>query len=449
MGTALTTEQVLALAPDAASAKAATGLTGAGHWVSLGADDDAVWGECKGSGAKPYQTQVELAALASRCSCPSRKFPCKHGLALLLLYARQAAGMPRPGRPVWVGEWLASRKEKAEKKEQAAKAPPADPAAAAEAVRKREAARWKRIEAGSADLQRWIADQFRRGLAGFGAEQRKEWAAMAARMVDAQAPGLGQLLQDALEAMNAGSARHGEAIERLGLLQLLNEGVSRREQLAPARLADLRVALGWPHDKEDVVAAPEALEDDWLVLGQLTIARDERLSERRVWLHGHASGRYALLLDYAFNGKGWESFWVEGASYRARLSFYPGSLPLRAIATSQAPAAPRHWPEVALEQAVEQASHWFAANPWQPQVPLLLAEATPLLQDGRWLLHTAAGTLPLRAREATAWSLLAFSGGHPVSVMGEWDGRRLRPLAARQPQAPARRWALLGEELGA
>ncbi|WP_266168277.1 SWIM zinc finger family protein [Dyella subtropica] len=445
MGVALTTEQVLALAPDAASAKAAAGLTGTNHWVLLGGDDDAVWGECKGSGAKPYQTQVDLAALLSRCTCPSRKFPCKHGLALLLLYAQQAAGLPRADRPAWVGEWLASRKEKAEKKEQAAKAP-VDPVAAAEAALKREAGRWKRIESGCADLQLWIADQFRRGLASFGPEQRKEWAAMAARMVDAQAPGLAQQLQDALDAMSAGSSRQDEAIERLGLLQLINEGVSRREQLSPERLADLRVALGWPHDKEDVVAGSDTVEDDWQVLGQLVIARDERLNERRIWLHGRESGRYALLLDYAHNSKGWESYWSE-TSYRARLSFYPGTMPLRAVVTAQAPSPAQAWPGVSLEHAIEQASHWFAANPWQPQVPMLLASATPVLQEGGWMLHTAAGTLSLRTHESSAWSLLAFSGGHPVSVMGEWDGRRLRPLVAQHPVEPTRRWALVGEEV--
>ena len=34
---------------------------------------------------KCNQVQVALAELASKCSCPSRKFPCKHGLALLLM----------------------------------------------------------------------------------------------------------------------------------------------------------------------------------------------------------------------------------------------------------------------------------------------------------------------------------------------------------------------------
>ena len=88
MGIALTRDQVSALAPDDASAEAANGLVADSKWVTLGADDEAAWGECQGSGSKHYQAQVDLGALVSRCSCPSRKFPSKHGLALLLLYAQ-------------------------------------------------------------------------------------------------------------------------------------------------------------------------------------------------------------------------------------------------------------------------------------------------------------------------------------------------------------------------
>ncbi|QRP63913.1 SWIM zinc finger family protein [Rhodanobacter sp. FDAARGOS 1247] len=439
MTTALTRDQVLALAPDSASAKAAGGLLGDGQWPSLGVDGEALWGECKGSGARPYQTQVDLSALVTRCSCPSRKFPCKHALALLLMHAQGQPRLATPSEPpAWVSEWLASRRDKAAKKEQAAEQPPADPQKAAATAAKREAARWKRIEDGSVELQRWMADQFRHGLARFGEAQRKDGAAMAARMVDAQASGLAQRLGEALDALAGG--RHEEAIERFGLLQLLIDGVARRGTLAPPRLADLRSALGWPHDRDEVLAGGEAITDHWLVLGQRVQSDDERLSERRIWLRGRDSGRHALLLDYAYQGRGWEGAWSNGCSYPATLRFYPGSVPLRAIADEQGGGVAQAWPVVDADEAIDQASHALAGNPWLPAVPLLLAEATPLRQDEQWLLHTRAGTFPLRADLANGWSLLAFSGGHPLQLMGEWDGRRLHVLAARASTGAT--WAL-------
>ncbi|OMI32995.1 hypothetical protein SPAR_43686, partial [Streptomyces sparsogenes DSM 40356] len=82
-----TAEQVLALAPDAASRKAGSKLATPGPWSGAGAHGGGVWGLCAGSGGKPYQTVVDLDGPAYRCSCPSRKFPCKHALGLLLLWA--------------------------------------------------------------------------------------------------------------------------------------------------------------------------------------------------------------------------------------------------------------------------------------------------------------------------------------------------------------------------
>src|SRR5271170_4430825 len=126
----LTTDQVIALAPDAASAKAGQGLAQPRKWVSVGGNEKAIWGECQGSGASPYQTRVELAGLATKCSCPSRKFPCKHALGLMLACAGDPAKFQNGTPPAWVVEWLSQREEKATKVAGKATAAPADPAAA-------------------------------------------------------------------------------------------------------------------------------------------------------------------------------------------------------------------------------------------------------------------------------------------------------------------------------
>src|SRR6267154_1101372 len=112
MNTQWTTEQILALAPDPASAKAGRELTVPRKWLSLGHDDLAAWGECQGSGAKPYQAQIELAEPAFRCTCPSRKFPCKHTLGLFLIFAGENAAMKKTTPPPWVADWLKSRTQR-------------------------------------------------------------------------------------------------------------------------------------------------------------------------------------------------------------------------------------------------------------------------------------------------------------------------------------------------
>ena len=428
----LTREQVLALAPDAASAKAGGGLAIDGKWGLLGADDEALWGECQGSGSKPYQTQVDLAALVSRCSCPSRKFPCKHGLALLLLYA---AGNPRcvpQARPAWVDEWLNGRRDRAARKEAAveaaAVAPPPDPQAQAAATAKREQVRWGRIEAGAAELQRWIADQFRQGLANLPADFHAQGQTMVARMVDAQAPGLASQLEAALGEGTPGLAGLGELGARLGLLQLLTQAVARRAQYEPARLADLRAALGWPVDREAVQRDGEAVHDRWHVQGQWLVGQPGNLVERRVWLHGLDSGRSALVQDFSHGGRGWQEQWRTGSVHAARLHFHAGSVPLRAVVTEfEAPRAETTTPRTDTFDAASQA---YARNPWLPQVPMRLQDVH-IAHDGTqcWLQH-AEGALPLQLPGLQAWALMAFAGGHPVCVMGEWDGQVLLPLSA-------------------
>src|SRR6187397_2422956 len=102
-------EQIIALAPDAASAKAGRSLATVSKWKNVGQDERALWGECQGSGAKPYQTVIDLNEPAFKCSCPSRKFPCKHALGLFLIYVGDNASIPTAEPPDWMTEWLKSR----------------------------------------------------------------------------------------------------------------------------------------------------------------------------------------------------------------------------------------------------------------------------------------------------------------------------------------------------
>ncbi len=111
---ALSEEVALRVAPDEQVLTDARGLIRKNKFANLGLSTDGTWllGECQGSAKEPYQVSVDLAvpdAPVGRCNCPSRKFPCKHGVGLMLLYA-QDAGTFLPREP---DEALRAKRDKA------------------------------------------------------------------------------------------------------------------------------------------------------------------------------------------------------------------------------------------------------------------------------------------------------------------------------------------------
>jgi len=441
----LNASSVLSLAPDEASAKAAKGLLSPAKWgASLGATERAVWGACQGSGSKPYQTQVDLtgAALSFKCSCPSRKFPCKHGLALMLLRADDAGLFQTATEPAWVTDWIDSRQQRAQKKQEKAEQALTDPAVAAESAAsaaKREAARWQRIEAGVEDLERFLGDLLGRGLASLGPEQVEAWKKMASRMVDAQAPGLGDMLKLAAEAQGQGSDWPEQVLRRMGRLQLCIEAVRRRDSLPEATRHDLKAALGWAMDRDIALTQGERIADDWLVVGLVEQERDNGLTERRTWLVGTQTARRALVLDFTRTGQGFEVPWPMGRCVQTTLAFYPGGQPLRAVVAADMTAAEtRDWPGYAPEHEWNAAARQLAANPFAPLTLLLLTDVAPARHgDGWWLRldgDPPAHAVPLKLTQDQGWDLLASATGLPLKLAGEWDGQVLRPTSAWSPE---------------
>lgn len=439
---ALTMESVLALAPDEASAKAARGMTAPAKWPTLGADEHSVWGECQGSGAKPYQTSADLSGPAFRCSCPSRKFPCKHGLALLLIQVQHPDLFSGKARPEWVAEWLASRTAKEQKKEErqaVAAAQPVDPVAA----QKRQSQRWTRMTEAAQELLQWLSDQLARGIGNLNPEALKQWHVMAARMVDAQVPGLGQRIRDAAQLVNQGEDWAERLLRRLGLLYLVCEAASRRDSLEADLQAELRMVLGWPYDKAEVLEQGASLRDRWQVLGVAQQEREDKLTERRVWLQGQDSGWRALLLDHAHGGRGFEQAWLTGAVFDATLAFFPGSGKLRALCVDRTEAPAGVLPQSGWAAEWQAVAERVAASPWVPLHPLVMRQAVPVTLGDRMHLVSDGQMLPAVIGSPDAWRLLAISGGHPVSVMGEWDGEGFQPLTAWQPGEASVLWQRL------
>jgi len=225
----LETDRILALAPDPSSAAAARKLASSGSWHGLGRSAEALWGECRGSAL--YQVRVDLHDLSAKCSCPSRKFPCKHSLALMLLGAMQTPNLRESTMPEWVSAWLAGRAARAA----AGHAPTV--AVTSEDQQARQARRVEKrsslVQQGIDSLDLWLQDLIRTGLAGVELQRASCWEKQAARLVDSQAPGLAARVRR-LALIPGSSPRWPEQLLcALGSLALLIEAYRRLDALDP------------------------------------------------------------------------------------------------------------------------------------------------------------------------------------------------------------------------
>ena len=422
----LTAEQIRTLAPDGAAARAGEALGSPRRWTQVGRSDAAAWGLCQGSGSTPYQVSADLAGPAYKCSCPSRKIPCKHALGLLFLVAD--GGAPAAGPPEWAQSWLDARASRAAatatRTERTVEVDP-------EARAKRIASRERKVAAGIDDLDRWLRDLMRRGLDSTRGEGYRFWDAMAARLVDAQASGLGRSVRGLGSAANSGDAWPHLLLEGAGRLHLLSEAYRRSNQLPDDLRADVRSLVGW-NVKEDELDAANAVDDRWLVIGQRIDDRGDIVTAR-TFLLGEHSRRVGLHLAFGVGAAPPTLLAVPGQAFRATVTFYESATPLRVAVRppiepdGEVAALPG---AITVATVVEEHADRLARNPFAGGWPVIIGDVVPVLRDGRLLARDAAGTsLPI-ATAALAPRLLAISGGHPIELVAEWDGTWLRPLAA-------------------
>ncbi|MEU8519667.1 SWIM zinc finger family protein [Streptomyces sp. NBC_01216] len=433
-----TADQVLALAPDDASRRAGSKLGTAGPWSGTGSGDGAVWGLCRGSGSTPYRTVVDLTGPGYRCSCPSRKFPCKHALGLLLLWS---GGEPAAGSsevPGWAGQWLEQRRGRAAASNARGTAGGPDAPADPEAARRRAGRRAARITAGTEELERRLADVLRGGLAAAERSGYGPWEETAARMVDAQAPGLAQRVRELGSIPGSGPGWPVRLLEECALTHLLDRAWLSVDRLPDPLAATVRTRIGLPAPADGT-----PVRDHWLVLAQYD-SSEGRLTTRRIWLHGRTSGRTALLLSFGAAGRAPELALPVGVVIDAAVTPRPGAGAPRAdLDTRFSAPAPLDAPPPggSVGEALSVYGSALRDDPWLESWPVTLAEVVPIPTDHGWQLADAVGgeSLPLSGPALARpglWRLAALSGGRPVTVFGECGHRGFTPLAAWSADAP-------------
>ncbi len=313
--------------------------------------------------------------------------------------------------------------------------------------------------AGLTELDRWLDDRMRTGLADPALARYGTWDDLAARLVDAQAGSLANRIRRLAGLVGASATWHDDVLAELGLLHLLSQA-GRRLRSLPGPLADaVATTVGWQVRRADVLGGvPDT--DQWVVAGR-SDQREDRIEVRRHWLRGAESGRWALILSFAAYQQSLDTSLEVGTVVHADLHRYPGPA-LRALVGQRhldvaaaifpgepPPGPPRGRPPgQTVAECADEIGRMLVAEPWLDRVATSVTAAVVRSGD-RWFVGDDTGALPILAptgatgvgdrRNPHAASdpvtmLLALSGGDPVDLTLEWTPHGVVPLAVHLDQ---------------
>ena len=446
---AMDRKQIESIAPDQASLTAATKLAKIATWSSLSKEGDLWWGECQGSGSNPYRAVVDSDVIGYKCTCPSRKFPCKHSIALMLLLVDLPDSFTESETPQWVRDWLGRRRTTASA--QSSSEGKSLQAAAAEAskevvedpesVAKKKAASLKRHEATRAmiadaveDVQHWVSDQLGVGLLSFVDSISERCRQIAARLVDNKAAALASRIDEMPSRVLSlpTEERYDGAIRDLSKVILLAKAW-QANSANPQAARD----VGSSERREEILANPDALRvsGTWEVVGEQFRTRRDGLISQSTWflrvdVDPSEEPIFALLLDFTPSSAGRRrSSYRMGTQYTTTMVFYPSDGPLRAIADNLSVSGKKiEWPRWVTEDPLAQIQRYVNSTPWQLEYPMVLPQGRIFTGDhtgwrsenGAWL------PIPLDNLKGIPKQI---TGTTITQMVGIWDSFRLTPLS--------------------
>ncbi|MFN0015843.1 MAG: hypothetical protein ACKVU2_14975 [Saprospiraceae bacterium] len=297
------------------------------------------------------------------------------------------------------------------------------------------AARVARSQSGFGDLETWLLDTLSRGVATVISEDPNIFKSIAVRLADASLRGMSRSFR-LLDNLPTDSPDWPERVTAVLAEASLTLGAFRRKGQLPENLQrDLESVAGIFPKKEGVLAEGERLRDAWAVLSAVEETVEDQLRQRRTWLLGAGSGRYALLLEYAHGGgTDFLPGFAPGTVVEGTLVFYPSAWQQRALVFGEMTSLPQQVENLACFEKIEDMAREYAValgnQPWISTFPAALRVVPTLHKDTFLLADSTGKCVPFGNEAAACWSVLALGGGEPLTVFGEWDGKAFTALSA-------------------
>ncbi|NME70476.1 SWIM zinc finger family protein [Flammeovirga aprica] len=432
----ITEEYIQSIAPTTTAFGAGKKLSIPAKWLSYGKSERGLWGELKGSGKKPYRTQIDTVDFAYKCSCPSRQFPCKHGIALMLLYVGLDGKVEEKDEPEWVKEWLDKRTVKKEKVTEKEELTEEDITKKNNNKLKTEAKRFAEVQSGVEELELWLKDMVRIGFLELP-NQRKKIDALSKRMIDAKANRLSNWVRSYAELnFNNEQVWREEAMRTTAKLFLLIKTFNNYNQLSPLWQQTIKTLVGWNQSTKELINDPEAesLEDHWLVVGQETTERDG-ITTQKSWLLGLQTNRNALILSFKTNYSNFDHSLSTGMLFEGTLKFFPSITPLRAVVSKQnfnlkeLKVLPDFMDN--MNEIYQLRAETLKKNPWELEQLVCLKSVQLVLQEkGNLICDTFQNYIPIEddCPEDVLLNWYALEGSSPAHIVGLFRNGKLLPL---------------------
>ncbi len=425
-----TREQVDNLAPDAPSIKAG-GKVFAKGIGNVCCSSRAIWVEIQGSGKKPYFTQLDREDIAFKCSCPSRKFPCKHGLALgYHLSSFGEDSVTDMDEPIWVSEWIDKRRTKS--------TATVSKVVSKKSIEKKEKNKQNRWVDASSDIEyieRWLQDSIKKGLLDFPNKRPSDWDKITKAMVDKKLTGINIYIRQ-LSIIDYSSFWEDEVLRILRKLHLLVKTIRSHESLDSEFKSQLAQSLGWYQTKQELLDddTTEVIDDIWIVL-KVDYQEDDNLKSRKVYLYGCSSNRWAYILDFSFAGRGFGDVYIQENYIQAKLAFYGGIIKQRAVLKVRGQNSDRYEGEldsfVSLKEANIAYQYQKMAYPFIFDMPQHHRDISIVDVDGSYILvDIDENTMPIVGFDFELYShILAHTKGEKFDAFFLRNEKSIEMLA--------------------
>lgn len=432
----LTEENILTLAPSGTAIEKAKPFAKSKKWRNLQTNEKVIWGECKSSGATYYKTVFHLQKHQFHCNCPSRVFSkenrgklCKHVLALGMLFLDNPNAfkfIPK-SPPDWVGDWLENPKKYLPQNEKTAEQ---EHQLAQQRMKTREK-RLFQMEEGFNELSIWLEDIMRQGLAILDGQSEEIFNEISERMVNAKLGSLGRRIRN-LSLIVGQKDWHEKVLTEIGEIYLLVKGFKNLEKLPPLLQQELLSVSGINFKKEEL-AQLEGIKDTWFIIGQTEGTDDANLFYRRTWIVGKNTQEMGMILDFAWGANPYEHTWKVGNQFFGEIVFYPSAYPMRVLVKKQESTVS----EIVVKgfENFHDFSNKYAEaigqNPWLSLFPAFLEKVIPVYQkDQFFIVDTYKNMIPIIEKDGLCWKMLALSGGQPIHIFGQFDGKNFEPFSA-------------------